>query len=184
MQRIQFSVVMAILVLVLTGCGDSGSSPTPTAPPPPPLPPSASIQVTGSGAIKIHPSLDRRFLAAIEFPITIIENGGGSAIWNFFRVSYFRNGAQVERNERGSDEIRMAGYRDIAARSTTRVDVITRVNTQDFDNVQILLGFADARSGQAIQVMLDFADFTGVVIDLTPALIPDGVSFSVEASGK
>ena len=134
------SCVVAI-VLLLFGCGDGGSkTPTMSTPPPPPPAPSAVVQATGSGTITLHVSIDRRFFVAYKYPILIEETGGGTATWNFFRVSFFMNGGEVERYELTADDIRSAGYSDIGASSSRRVSITTRSNVraEEFDRIQVL----------------------------------------------
>ena len=150
MKRTWLVLVLLVQTVGFVACGDSGSNntmPTPTAP----VVPAASIAAVGNGAILVHPSALPSHIAAIEFPLRITESGGGSAIWNFFRTSYFLAGVEVERAELGSGVIRDGGFRDIAANSTTNVSVVTRVNGTDFDTIVVTLGFADTRDGRTFR---------------------------------
>lgn len=163
---------------VFAGCGDSGgTSPTPTTTTT--AVPAAAIQVSGNGDIAVHPSAVAAFDFAVEFPIRIQETAGGTAIWNFFRVSYFKNGVEIERNEQGADAIQAAGYRNIGARATITPNVITRNNSVDWDDVELRLGFTDNRDARVFEQILTLDSFDGVVIDLTPALIPEGSTFAI-----
>ena len=110
---------LLMLALFLASCGsDNKSSPSaPSAPSAPPPTPSAVVEFTGSGTVTLHPSINRTFRFAVKYPIRIRETGGGTATWNFFRVTYFKNSRQVERYELTASDIRSAGYSDIAARS-------------------------------------------------------------------
>jgi hypothetical protein len=171
--------MVAVAAALLAGCGDDGPTTTPTTTTAPPPQPAAVIAVSGNGDIAIHPSADAAFGAAIEFPIHIQETGGGTAVWNFFRVSYFKAGVEVERNEKGADDIQAAGHRNIAARATVTAHVITRTNAFDWDDVELRFGFIDSKDGRAFEHVLERGDFDGVVIDLTPALLPEGSSFAI-----
>ena len=170
-----------VTLLFLAGCGDGGSnSPTQSTPPPPPPIPSAVVQATGSGTITIHPSIDRRFFFAFKYPIRVRETGGGTATWNFFRVSFFNNAREVERYELTANDIRSAGYSDIAARSDQTIEITARSNVRagGFDDIQLLTEFADKKDGTVQQSNISLGSFDGVRVSLTPALLPDG--FTIE----
>lgn len=170
------SIAVAAL---LAACGDGGPTTRTTTTTAPPPAAAAVIEISGNGDIRVQPSLDTRYGAAIVFPVRIQETGGGTAIWNFFRVSYFQNGAEIERFEQGADAIAAAGYRDIAARANMTVNVVTRVNSTDWDDVRLTLGFIDNRDGRMFDGSLTLDAFDGVVLDLTPTLLPDGSSFTI-----
>ena len=167
------SVFGVATVLLLFGCGDGGDK-TPTRPTPPPPTPSAVVEVTGSGTITVHPSRNRRFFFAWKFPIRIRETGGGTATWTFFRYSFFKDGRQVERYEWTSNDIRSAGYSDIAARSDQRISITMRSNVRadGFDALQLLAGFADKKDGAVREVEVRLSSFDAVRVDRTPALLP------------
>ena len=94
-------LMAAVTAASLAGCGDSGTTtPTTTTTAPPPTP-SAQIEVHGNGNIILHPSANPTFSLAVEFPLRIQETAGGTAIWNFFRVSYLLRGAEIERYDNG-----------------------------------------------------------------------------------
>jgi len=175
--RWTFSIAV-VLAAVLIGCGDGGTTATPT-PTTTTVFPAADLNVSGNGAIAVHPSLDTRFGAAIVFPITVEETAGGRATWNYFRVSYFRNGVEIERNEQGADEIERAGYRNIGARATLTAEVITRVNATDWDDVQIRLGFTDTRDAREFERFLSLESFDTVVLDFTPLFLPEGSELAI-----
>jgi hypothetical protein len=63
----------AAAILALVACSDS-----PTAPTTPPIP-AASVTAAGEGSLVLHPSVDTRFIAALETPVRIRETAGGSA---------------------------------------------------------------------------------------------------------
>ena len=156
------------LAVALAGCGGGGSSPT--APPinvAPPTP-AASITATGAGALVLHPSLDTRYAIALETPIRITETAGGSANWGFARMSLFLNGREVERAEQGSDVIRAAGFERVNANSNQVARVVFRFNSDDFDRVDITLGFADLKDGRQFNVTVPFGSFTDINVSLTP----------------
>lgn len=168
----KIAALAIIAIFLLAGCGDD----TPTTPTPPPAPvvPSASIDAEGFGNLAIHPSADPGHLFAFEFPLQLTESSGGTAIWNYMRGSLFLNGVEIERHEIGATEIRAAGFRDVAANSTTRVRGYLRFNRTDFDDIALLLGFIDKKDSRRFEESVDFSSFDGVVVDPTPAAIPDG----------
>ena len=167
-------------VLLLFGCGNGGDK-TPTRPTPPPPTPAAVVEVTGSGTVTIHPSLNRKFFFAWKFPLRIRETGGGTATWAFFRYSFFKNGRQVERYELTANDIRSAGHSDIAARSDQRISATMRSNVRadGFDTLQLLAGFADKKDGTVQEIEVLLSSFDGIRVDRTPALLPDGQEFSI-----
>jgi len=164
---------------VLSSCGDSGSS----SPTQPAGPTAAGILVTANGTIVVHPSAEPGFGVALEIPIQIRETLGGSATWNFFAISWFFNGRQVERNQVGPNDIRATGFADIGPNSTASPVVLVRTNVDDFDDLDILLGFTDTNTGASFQRMLSLEDFEGSILDLTPALLPNGSEFRIIGSG-
>ena len=159
-----------LLAAVLAGCG-GGSSPSAPTPTPTPVP-AATIAATGEGALVLHPSLDSRFTFALETPIRITETTGGTASWNFARISFFLSGTEIERNELGATDISNAGYNRIAARNNTLYSVIFRANSGDFDRVDITLGFSDLKDARQFTVDVPFNSFSDVNLSLTPMFVP------------
>jgi hypothetical protein len=148
-------------------CGGGGSPAAPPIPTPPPVP-AVSIAATGAGALVVPPSADRRYVVALETPIRISETAGGTADWNFARMSLFLRGAEIERSEQGADVIRSAGFNRIAANSNNVYRIVFRFNANDFDRVDITLGFGDVRDGRQFTVSVPFGSFTDVTSSLTP----------------
>lgn len=164
------TIAAAAMLAAIVACGGSSSPSTPT-PTPTPVP-AASVTATGAGAIVVHPSLDPRFGYALETPIRITETAGGTADWNFARMSLFAGGVELGRYELGSDVIQAAGYSRIVARSNDVYNVIFRSNQTDFDRVDITLGFGDIRDGRQFTVPIDFGSFSDVNVSLTPLSVP------------
>jgi hypothetical protein len=167
-QRTAVSALLtASLLGVLVACGAKDNVvtvPTPTPPPP------ATITGTGAGALVLHPSLDGRFAFALETPIRIAETTGGTADWNFARISFLKGGKEIERFEVGSDVIRNAGFSRITANSNKVYSVIFRLNSDDFDRVDITLGFGDLKDAR--QFTVGVSGFTDVTASLTPLSVP------------
>jgi len=155
----------------LAACGGS-DGPTYVPPPTPPPTPAATITATGEGALVLHPSLDSRFAFALETPIRIRETTGGTADWNFARISYFLGGREIERYELGSDVIRTAGYSRIAANNNQLYTAVFRSNSNNFDRVDITLGFGDLKDARQFTVAVPFSSFTAVNVSLTPLSLP------------
>ena len=116
----------------------------------------------------------------MKYPIRVRETGGGTATWNFFRVTYFKNSRQVERYELTANDIRSAGYSDIVAHSDKIISITARTNVRadDFDDFQLLAGFTDKKDGAVQQKEIRLSGFDGVRVDRTPALLP-GKEFSI-----
>jgi hypothetical protein len=139
------------------------------APATPPPVPNAVITATGAGNLVLHPSLDPRFAIAMETPIRVTETAGGSADWGFARMSIFLSGREIERLELGSaDIVRVLGTNRINASSNTVYRVVFRFNSDDFDRVDITLGFSDVKDGRQFTVAVPFNSFPGVDINFTP----------------
>jgi hypothetical protein len=119
----------------------------------------------------IHPSLDSRYVFALETPIRITETAGGTADWNFARIQLLRKGQEVERYELGADVIERAGYKRIAARSNQLYTIAFRFNNEDFDDGAVTLGFSDLKDGRQFTVAAadNWADVT---ISLTALSVP------------
>ena len=154
-----------LMASLLTACG----SDTPVLPPPPPPPPpAANVTATGEGDLVLHPSLNPAFVVAMDTPIRITETAGGSANWNYARMSLRLNGVEVERAEVGAAALQSAGFGRIGARSSQVYNVLFRFNSSDFDAVDITLGFEDVRDGRSIVVPVPLGTFTDVTLDFSP----------------
>jgi hypothetical protein len=162
----------ASLLLSLAACGGGGGGGPQT---PSTLPPTPAVGITaaGEGNVVIHPSLDSRFFFALETPIRITETAGGTADWNFARISLIRGGREIERYEIGANDIERAGFKKIAARSNQLYTVVFRFNDDDFEDVAMTLGFSDLKDGRqfTVNVTDSWAD---VAISLTPLSVPGG----------
>lgn len=159
-------VVLGMVSLV--GCGGGGSSSPSPVPAPTPAPPAAAITATGNGALVLHPSVNRTFAIAMETPVRIRETAGGTADWNFARMAFFRRGVEIERVEVGADGIRTAGATRIAPNANSTYNLVFRFNSDDFDRIDITLGFADVNTGRQFTSTIDFNSFTAVNVSLTP----------------
>jgi hypothetical protein len=155
-------------LLALPACGSPTTPPSPTPAPTP----AAAITTTGSGSLVLHPSLNPTYTIAMETPIRITETAGGSADWGFARMSLFLNGAEVERLELNANDIRAAGFGRIAANSNTVYKVIFRFNSDDFDRIDLTLGFSDAKDGRQFTTAVAGTTFTDVTISLIPLSLP------------
>ena len=165
------ALTLAVALVGLGACGGDSGGPDPLPPTPAPTP-AATITAVGSGALVLHPSLDSRFALALETPIRLTETAGGSADWNFARFQTFLAGREVERNEVGSDVIRNLGFGRVAANSNQVVRVYFRLNSDDFDRIDITLGFGDLKDARQFTVPVPGTTFSGVNISLTPAFAP------------
>jgi len=163
-------LLAAAAVAALAACGGGPTEPPP--PPPPPPTPAATVTATGEGALVLHPSLDARYTFALETPIRIRETAGGAADWNFARISFFLGGKEIERGELGSDVIQRAGYSRIAANSNQLYNVIFRSNSDNFDRVDITLGFGDIKDARQFTLAVPFSSFSDVNLSLTPLSVP------------
>ena len=155
----------------LAACGGGPADPDPP-PPTPPTTPGATVTATGEGALVLHPSFDSRFAFALETPIRIRETAGGTADWNFARISYFLGGREIERYELGSDVIRSAGFSRIAANNNQLYTAVFRSNSDKFDRVDITLGFGDLKDARQFTAAVPFSSFSAVNISLTPLSLP------------
>jgi hypothetical protein len=164
-------VAAAAALAGIVACGGGGSGPSAPTPTPTPVP-TVTITATGEGALVLHPSLDPRLFYALETPIRITETAGGTANWNFARISFFMGATEIERYELGANDIAAAGFSRIAARSNDLYAVIFRNNSDTFDRVDITLGFSDLKDGRQFNVMVPFGSFSGVNLSLTPLSVP------------
>lgn len=168
--RVPGLALLAPLAVLSAACGGSSStSPTPVAVPTP-TPPAAAVTATGNGVLVLHPSLNPTFGVAMETPIRVRETGGGTADWNFARLSFFKSGREIERVEAGADTIAAAGAARINPNSDKTYNLLFRFNSSDFDDIQITLGFADAVTGRQITATVSLSSFTDVNVSFTPLL--------------
>jgi hypothetical protein len=161
-----------MLMLALGACGGGGGGTTPTAVTQPPTP-SAAITAVGAGNLVIHPSVDTRFCCAMEAPIRISETGGGTADWNFVRMQIIKGGREIERFELGATSISAAGYSRVTANSSNVRTPILRLNSTDFDRIDLTLGLSDLKDARQFTVAVPFDSFTDVALSLTPLSLPD-----------
>ena len=100
------STVACAALIAMGGCGgDSGTGPDDMPSPTPPPTPTVAITSAGDGALVLHPSLSPEWGVKLYVPIRIQETAGGTATWNYARLSLFRGGMEVERGELGADVI-------------------------------------------------------------------------------
>ncbi|MCG6921072.1 MAG: hypothetical protein LJF15_08310 [Acidobacteria bacterium] len=171
MKRIILVAACAATMLMPACGGDSGSSPSP-APTPTPVP-SATITSVGAGAVVVHPSADPAWTVSLYVPIRIQETSGGTATWNYARMSLWRNGVEVERGEIGADIIASPpSWADIQARQNETYAMVFGFNSDDFDLVTLTLGFSDKRDGRQFQVNVPGETFDGVNVSLEPLSRP------------
>ncbi len=174
MKRTRVLMGAGALALVgwLGGCGGSGNPQGPSTPTPTPAPPAANITAAGNGSLVLHPSLDSRYGFALAAPIKITETSGGAASWDFARFQIYLSGKEVERYELGSSDIAAAGFHLVSAKSSNTYSVLYRQNSQNFDRVDITLGFTDQKDARSFTVPVPFSSFTDVTISLTPMVVP------------
>jgi hypothetical protein len=154
------------MAIGLSACGtDTVVNPPPPTPPPTPA---ATITGVGGGPLVLHPSRDPRFTFAMETPIRISETAGGSADWGYARMQFFNRGVEVERTELTATGIREAGSGRIAANSNQIYKVVFRFNSDDFDGIDLTLGFSDAKDGRQFTVTVPGNTFTEVLLGLDP----------------
>jgi hypothetical protein len=151
----------------LVACGGGGSSSTAPTVVSTPTPSAAAVTASGAGYVVVHPSKYSTWTYAIETPIRIRESGGGRAKWNFARVSMVRGGREIERAEIGADILASPpDWSNITANQNTTYNLIYRFNSNNFDRIDVTLGFTDVNSGRQFTVDLPFGSFSGVDISL------------------
>jgi hypothetical protein len=165
--RAAFRLAVTVIAVGLSACGGGGKVTTPPPPTPPPTP-AATISATGGGSLIVHPSIDRRFAIAMETPIRISETAGGSADWGFARLQIFNRGVERERTELTATDIRAAGFGRIAASSNQVYKVVFRFNSDDFDRIDLTLGFSDVKDARQFTVSVPFNSFSDVALSLQP----------------
>ena len=64
------------------------------------------------------------------------------------------------------------GYGRIAASSDKNVNLVFRLNSDDFDEITLELGLADVNYLSQFTAQVPFSSFTDVNISLTPMMVP------------
>jgi hypothetical protein len=164
--------VLCAAALWMPACGgDSGSTPSPQ-PTPTPVP-GVTIVAAGNGALVLHPSADPAWAVSLYVPIRIQETGGGTATWNYARLSLWRDGVELERGEIGADIIASPpSWADIGARQDESYAMVFGFNTDEFDVITLTLGFSDKKDARQFEVDVPFETFTDVQISLEPLSRP------------
>jgi hypothetical protein len=166
----RFSAFAGLLALT-AACG--GSSPSAPVTPTPPPTPAVAISATGNGDIVVAPSKYTAWAYALKAPIRITETAGGTAKWNFARLALYNGGREVERSEIGAADLALApDYSNITANQSLPVALIFRLNSDEFDGIDITLGFADKKDGRSFTLLVPFNTFSDVVVDMTPLANP------------
>lgn len=169
MRNVISAAACASLILMGACGGDNGGPPPPTAP----ATPAAAVTSVGDGALVVHPSAAPSWNVSLYVPIRIQETAGGTATWNYARVSLWRGGVEMERGEIGADIIASPpSWADITARQNETYALVFGFNTSDFDTITLVLGFSDKRDGRQFEVSVPFESFTGVNISLEPLSRP------------
>jgi hypothetical protein len=132
----------------------------------------AAVTTTGDGLLVVHPSADPTWGWALAAPVRIAEHNGGSADWNWARLSVYQDGLEVERAEIGADGINEAGLSGIGANSEATYNLVFRLNTNTFDFFILQLNFTDRMDGSAVPSSAPFETFDGVGLSLTPLSQP------------
>ena len=157
---------VAMATVLLPACGkDTVVQPPPPTPPPVPA---AVVTATGAGSLVLHPSRDARFQIAMRTPIRISETAGGAADWGFARIQFFDRGREIERTELSANDIRAAGFGRIAASSNQVYTVVFRFNSDEFDRIDITLGFSDVKDARQFTVAVPGTTFTSVDLNFDP----------------
>jgi hypothetical protein len=155
-------ILGTMALTMLAGCGGEG----PPVGGPDRLP--ASVTATGGGVLVIHPSINPVYLVAMEAPIRVTESGGGTASWDFARMSIFLEGREIERSEMSAGALQAAGFARIAANTNQVYRTIFRFNAEDFDRIDITLGFTDASDGRSFTIDVPLGSFDDVDLSFTP----------------
>jgi hypothetical protein len=156
----------ALALSLLSGCG--GDGPPVVGPGSGPEARSANITATGGGVLVVHPSANTVYLVALSTPIRITETAGGSADWNFARLSLYLRGVEIERSEMGANELQAAGFGRIPGNSNQVYRTIFRFNADDFDRIDVTLGFTDLKDGRQFTAIVPSNSFPGVDLSFTP----------------
>jgi len=161
-------------VASLVACGGGSSGPSTPAPVATPVP-TAAVSASGNGYLVLHPSIYATWGYALETPVRVRETGGGTAKWNYARMSLFRGGREIERSEIGADILSAPpDWSNIAASSDVTRSLVFRLNSDDFDSVTVSLGFSDLKDARQFTADVPFSSFSGVNLSLTPMSAPEG----------
>jgi hypothetical protein len=172
-KRLLSAAVILVGVAGLAACGGGGTSPTAPVVPTP-APSAAAVSATGAGRLVIHPSRYSTWAYALATPVRIRETGGAPARWNYARLSLVRGGREIERSEIGADILASPpDWTSIAAGSDKSYNLIFRLNSSDFDRVDITLGFSDVGSGRQFTAEVPFGSFSGVDVSLVVLDVPN-----------
>jgi hypothetical protein len=163
----------ALAVASLVACGGGSGSPAASTPVPTPAPSAAAVTAGGAGYVVIHPSRYSTWSYALATPIRIRETGGGSAKWNYARISVVRGGREIERWEIGSDVLASPpDWTSIAPRSEGTFNLVFRLNSNNFDRLDITLGFTDVNTSRSFVVDVPFGSFSGVDVSFVALSLP------------
>jgi hypothetical protein len=108
----------------------------------------------------------------MEAPIRLTETAGGTADWNFVRMQIFAAGREIERFELGATSISAQGYSRVAANSSNVRTPVLRLNSTDFDRIDLTLGFSDLKDARQFTVAIPFDSFPDVALSFTPMSLP------------
>jgi len=162
-----------VALLGLAACGGGGASPTTPAPVATPAPKAAAVTASGNGYVVLHPSKSSTWAFALETPVRIRETGGGQAKWNYARLSLVRGGREIERAEIGADILAAPpDASNVTAALDVTYDLYFRLNSSQFDRVDITLGFTDVASSRQFTADVPFSSFSGVDVSVVAVSLP------------
>jgi hypothetical protein len=110
----------------------------------------------------------------MEMPVRIRETGGGTADWNFARLAFFRRGVEIERVEIGATAISAAGVTRITPNSNAAYTLTFRFNSDNFDRIDVTLGFGDIATARQFTALIPFEQFSCCNISTVPLALPQG----------
>ena len=134
--------------------------------------PAAAVTSTGDGPLVLHPSADPAWGWALSAPVRIAEHVGGSADWNWARLSVFQAGIEVERAEIGADVLNAAGIARVEPLSSRTHALVFRLNSNAFDFLILELQFTDLKDGREFPSGVPFETFSGVGVSPDPLSVP------------
>jgi hypothetical protein len=151
--RLPVSLAAVVLAATFPACGGGGGNPVAPPPPPPPPVPAAAVSAFVEGTLVLHPSLDRRYVVAMETPVRVQETAGGSANWAYARLTFFLRGRSIETAQ-------VAGISPVTARSNRTHTLLFRFNSADFDALRIELGMQDHKDSRlfTVNAVLNYSD--------------------------